>query len=495
MQTTFLDKAIGWISPRRGLERATARAAHDGLLQAKMVYEAATVGRRSEGWRATATDANAEITWAGDRLRNVARDMGRNNPHATRIKQVIAHNVVGIGIIPSAQSAVKGVREQLEVLMKDHFETTACDADGIHDLYGLTNLAMQTIVESGEVLIRMRPRRPQDLLPVPMQLQVLEPDFLDSSKHGPMPGGTYAINGIEFSPIGKRIAYWLFKDHPGGNVSFTYSGSVRVPAEYVAHVYRADRPGQVRGVTWFAPVIVRMRDKHDFSDAQLMRQKIAACFGAFITQATPDVSSSPLSTVDGSPYPVEQLGPGMVQRLAPGESVSFGDPPKVDGYADYMRAVDREIAAGMGVSYEAMTGDLSGVNFSSGRMGWLEFQRSISAWQNHMLMPLLCHRVGNWFLDAAALQIGRRLPAKIMWTPPRREMIDPSKETAASINAIRGGLTSRSNEVRKLGFEPADLETEIARDNKAADDLKLTFDSDARRMSQAGQVQVVPDKD
>lgn len=119
-------------------------------------------------------------------------------------------------------------------------------------------------------------------------------------------------------------------------------------------------------------------------------------------------------------------------------------------------------------------------------MGWLEFQRNIDAWREHMLIPQLCARVGEWFLDAAALQLGRRFPASIAWTAPKREMISPPQEVPATISVIRAGLTSLSEEQRKLGFDPEDLTQEIADDAARIDLLGLVLDSDPRQVTQVG---------
>jgi hypothetical protein len=77
------------------------------------------------------------------------------------------------------------------------------------DLYGLQLQAARTIVESGAVIARRRWRKASDRLPVPFQIQVLEPDYIDPSKHGPLdsaPGvqGGFVVNGVQFNPIGKR---------------------------------------------------------------------------------------------------------------------------------------------------------------------------------------------------------------------------------------------------------------------------------------------------
>ena len=55
--------------------------------------------------------------------------------------------------------------------------------------------------QDGEVLIRLRARRLEDGLPVPLQIQVLEIDWLDSSKMGA--NGPNTIIGL--LPDGKMI--------------------------------------------------------------------------------------------------------------------------------------------------------------------------------------------------------------------------------------------------------------------------------------------------
>ncbi len=492
----FIDRAIGFVSPQRGALRLDARARMTRAIKVQALYEGAGLGRRTSGWRAVGTDANAENRMALGRLRDVSREMVRNNAFAARAKSTITHNVVGSGILPSIKSA-SGVRtKRVKELLAQHLETTAVDADGRLNLYGLQALAMATIVEAGEVLIRMRPRRAEDKFALPFQLQVLEPDFLDTSVDGMQTNGNLAIQGVEFSAIGRRIAYYIFDQHPGAttpNVSMRTRGT-RVSADYIAHVFRVDRAGQVRGVSWFAPVLLRMRDFADYTDAQLMRQKIAACFAAFITSEMPDdaVLTAPPDGSAAGAYPIEAFEPGMIERLKVGESVSFATPPSTQDFTGYSAITLREIAAGLNITYEALTGDLTGVNYSSGRMGWLEYQRSIDTWRWNMLIPQMLDPIESWVQQAVRLETGSSEPFKLSWTPPRREMIDPATELKAATASIRAGLSSRSEELRRLGTEPAEIDAEIAADNKRADDLGLILDSDPRRITANGMVQSAP---
>jgi lambda family phage portal protein len=485
----LVDRMIAAVSPGAAVRRQQARMKLAGLTRARMLYDAASTGHRTAGWRPAATDANGEVRVAGERLRNIGREMVRNNAYAARALSVISSNVVGTGIIPTIESQNKRTVGKLEELLRDHFDTPACDYNGRTDLYGLQALAMRTIVESGEVLIRRRDlntEERQDIgAPLPFQIQVLEPDYLDVQKDGPMEGDTVAIQGVEFNKKGRVVAYWLFNEHPGTTTPVSIQ-SERIPAEYVIHVFRADRPGQVRGVTWFAPVAMRMRDLSDYSDATLIRQKISNCFAAFVTSDQPDQMTVTSEDESTNELPLEYFEPGKIERLMPGETVEFPTTPSTAEFAPYATATLREIAAGLGVSYEALSGDLSGVNFSSGRMGWLEFQRNIDAWRNHMLVPQMLARIGRWFMDAARVSQGVSGSVKIKWTPPRREMISPADEVPHTVAMIRAGLISRAEVLRKSGYDPEIVDAEIAADNKRADSLDLVLDSDARHRTAVG---------
>src|SRR5690606_35905612 len=108
------------------------------------------------------------------------------------------------------------------------------------DYFGLQALAWQTVVESGEALIVRR----WVTRGFPLQMLVLEPDYLDVSRDGATKGGGRIVQGVEYDAAGRRIRYWLYPEHPGGG-RLTSHVSVSVPAADVAHIYRVDRPGQV----------------------------------------------------------------------------------------------------------------------------------------------------------------------------------------------------------------------------------------------------------
>ena len=367
----FLDRAIGVVAPQAALRRAQARAAMAMLARA---YEGARIGRRTEGWVVAGTSANAEIGTAIARLRDRTRDLVRNNPYAAKAVSAVVSNLVGTGIMPRARAADAALNDQADTLWARFAE--ACDADGLTDFSGLQALIVRTLVESGECLVRIRERRAEDGLPVPLQLQLLEPDHLDAGKTGDAPGGGFVIQGVEFDALGRRRAYWLYPVHPGEVAMFRRASlaSPPVPASSVLHLFDRLRPGQVRGVPWFAPVILKLRDLDEYDDAELVRKKIEACFAAFVTGSEDEETLGSASTAaDGRR--VESFEPGMIEYLQPGKDVKFATPSHAGGYAEYMRVHLHAIAAGVGLTYELLTGDLSQVNYSSIRAGLIEFRR------------------------------------------------------------------------------------------------------------------------
>lgn len=477
----ILDRFVSFISPSAGFRRQKARLLTDAIQ--KRGYEGASTGRRLGGWSAASQNANAEIASAGVLLRDRSRQLVRDNSYATKAIQTLVSNVIGYGIIGEPKK-IDGSEpsEELVSAWNRWQDTTQCDFLGRHNLLGLQALAFRTTVESGECLIRRVITKTSDEEPIPLKLMVLEPDLIDSNKQHQR-----VTQGIELDPQGKRVAYWLFDKHPGDEKAGSQV-SKRVPVEDVLHVFRVDRPGQERGVPWLTPCMVILKDLDEVIDATIAKQKVAAAFAAFVhdIEAAADAVDSDQRALS------EKLEPGLIEILPPGKTVEFANPPSTSDFEPFVKAVLREVAAGLGITYESLTGDLGNVNFSSGRMGWLEFYRNIDAWRWHMFIPQFCDGTGKWFLEASSVAMGGVEPIdhEFAWTAPRREMIDPSSETNSAINAIRAGIKSLPEVIRELGEDPKKKLQEIADTNAEIDRLGLILDSDARRTMKAGVIQV-----
>lgn len=490
LTVSWWDRLLIGIAPDWGLRRVRARAT--AQLVARH-FEAAQGSRRTTGWARSSSDANVANQPALTALRELSRDLRRNNGWAKRGVQTIVNNTVGWGIVPKAGDRSRARIERALEIWNAWAGSTSCDYDGRMNFYGIQRLAMETIVESGEVLIMKEPAAVSDGLPVPLRLRVLEPDYIDTNRNGIVgPGGGPIYSGIEFDKFGRRVAYWLFTSHPGGlRLQTTQFASVRVPADRVLHVYRVDRPGQIRGVPWLANAIQRLKDFDDFEDAELMQAKVAACFAAFVTDV--DGSAGPLTEGgdDLNGDPIDQLEPGHIAYLAPGKSVTFATPPRAQDGAFSTRTL-RRIAVGMGVSYESLSGDYSQVNYSSARMARIEFNANLHEWREHMVLPQLCDGVWGWIMGEATELNGWPTLPTAEWACPPMTILEPDKEALAYTRMVRSGFMTWPQVIRELGYDPRVQLAEIAEYNKLLDDAGIVLDTDPRKVTAAGQQQQLP---
>ncbi len=274
-----LDRAIGWFAPKAALSRARAR-------HALRVYEGATVGRRATSWKALNTSANAEIQGALRPLRDRARDLARNTPYAARMLDIITSHTIGTGIVPNIDTGSDKLDRRLETLWGEWEEEA--DVTGQMGFYAMQALAVRSTVESGEAVLRFIDKPFDDPLRVPLGLQLLEADFIDQWRDGVYGNaGAALVEGLERTRLGvglgdfdRRMGLWLYPQHPGeiNTAMLRPSISAFVPQEEVIHLFKPLRPGQVRGVTWFAPILMTARD---LSDLRRRRERQGTCRGLF----------------------------------------------------------------------------------------------------------------------------------------------------------------------------------------------------------------------
>lgn len=452
----LLDKIIGIVSPDAGLRRARARA----LLT--RAYEGASP---RDGWRPRRPGASADTDHAADAatLRVRARALVQNSPYIARGIEALVANTVGTGIVPHSLAKNGAVIDKLWAEW-----APSADADGNLDIYGLQACADRAMEQDGEVLIRERIRRPGDGLPVPVQYQLLEIDWLDSAKTGVFDGNT-VINGIEYDGIGRRIFYWLFDQHPGEQLGprSRASSSYRVPAGSIIHLYQKKRPGQSRGITRLAPVIARTRDLTLYEDAELQRKNLETRLGVIASGDVAAISQNESESIEKvrETGNLGTLASGSILQIPAGNNITLIEPKVAPGYVEYVKFNLHIVAAGMGVTYPQLTGDRSQNNFSSDRGDQIEFRRSIEQKQWHTTIPIMCQRIWRGFIDAAVLA-GKIPHADYAcdWATPKWDYVNPEQDVKADLGEISGGLSSISEKLRRRGYKPEQVFSELKSD-------------------------------
>jgi lambda family phage portal protein len=255
---------------------------------------------------------------------------------------------------------------------------------------------------------------------------------------------------------------------------------VRVPAADCIHLFKALVPGQLRGITWLAPVLLRLHELDQFEDAALVKAKVAALFTGFITD--PDGTVGGLPGTANSGVLTVGMEPGSLIPLPPGADIRFSTPAEHDAYAPFVKNHLRAVAAGLGIPYELVSGDLEGVTYSSIRAGLIEFRRRVEQLQHNVVVHMFCRPVWERFVrlavltgDLSARDFGRDPEAYIRcaWLPPKFDYVDPMKDVQAEIMAIDAGLKSRSQAISERGYDAEQVDAEIAADVERARRLGL----------------------
>jgi lambda family phage portal protein len=476
---------------KKAVAVAAGKAAGSGVIVNR--YDAAGMGRRMRGWNPPTSGPNTAITGL-QKIRDRARDSARNDWSGESGLQKWTTTLVGIGITPRFKRVPKGRKQAIIDLYNDWVKIA--DADCVLDFYGVQTLGVRAWLEAGEVFMRLRPRSVDAGLVVPFQVQLVEAEYVPLFDTDTFPGlavGNKIRSGIEFNAYGRRIAYWMYKANPNdfqtlGTSSVPSAGNlIRVAASQVKHIYMPNRPGALRGVSMFASIMAKARDRGDYEDAVRLRQKLANLFVAFIKNELPDGTQAgdvdPLTNLpvmrSETNEPLAELAPGLFQELDVGQSVDFSNPPEAGTmYSQYVRTELMGEAAGQGMPYELFSGDIVNVSDRTLRVILNEFRRFAKQRQWQVIIPMLCQPAIEGFADACVL-IGKVGIAevenvkRVEWAPHGFEYIHPVQDPQGKKLEVDAGFRSRSSVIGERGDDPDEVDDERATDQEREKSLGI----------------------
>jgi len=451
------------------------------VLTGRRSLDAAATGRRwPSGTRLS--NLNTDVLAGGRTIRERAAYYVRNNAHASAAVTGLVTNIVGPGIVPSPQHPDPDERQRLSDLWSRW--TDEADFDSVGDIYALQAMAVRSMVTDGEAFAHLMTAPDMaDGLP-PLQVRLLHPSQIPTE--WPLSLVNNAVRGgIVHDEFGRRVGYLALPfrpDDPMMGLTTAGFNPVHLPACDVCHLFEALEPGQIRGLIWLTPVLLALHELDQLQDAALVRAKLSNLICAAIVD--PDGTGGGLSGMqDGGTLDVG-LEPGSILPLQPGRNIEFFDPKESANYPAFVQSHLRAIAAGIGIPYEMLTGDLSTVNYSSIRAGLVEFRKKLEHWQHNIVVFKLCRPIWDRWVRLAALS-GAIDPNRyfadsasyhaVEWLPPRQEWVDPAKDIEGETGAIAAGLMSRTQALARRGVDITRVRREIAAERAADAAAGLTF--------------------
>lgn len=427
-------------------------------------FDGAAGGRRGFG-TGSFHRINSEVSGASTSLRSRARYLAANNAWLSQGVANWTGALVGSGIAPTSKHADAETRLELAAYWQSF--TDEADADGRTDFEGSQAEVARGLVIDGESFIQIIST---DLGP---RLRLIPPELVDESLTRELGGGGCIVQGVEFDADGTRVAYHVLPYRPHDQFA-NYAPPVRISSEDILHVMKPLAAGQVRGVSWLAPVILPASEFDQLCDALLVGTKVAAMHAAFLID---------MNGTGGEPYDGTGEGgiletglePGTMKRLPTGIDVKFNTPGQAQEIGAFLRLNLQQLAAGLGIPEHLLSGDLTGANYSSLRAGLLPFRQRVEQIQYGTLVPqflrpiwqrVVTHGVLSGELVAPDFESAPRDYFACDWLPPKPMQVDPLKDTQATVAELEAGLTSRRKAVAERGWALEDLDSEIAADTR-----------------------------
>lgn len=426
-------------------------------------------------------DGNASVHEVGPKLRNYARHLDQNHDLAKGALDRLTQFVVGpngIGIEPQPRTRTGETHTAYAAQMLEAWRDWAQfpDVTWEHDWPACQRLACRSWLRDGEVLTSLISGTRPDLdhgTRVPFSIELIEADFLPFQNTD---SAARILHSVERNAWNRPVAYWLYKEHPGGVLRTDYSLK-RVLSKNLLHLKMTDRIGQVRGVPIFASVLTRMNDLYEYETAERIAARIAASITGSLKTENPGVYTP--SSADDQPRDLS-IQPGMIlDNLRPGESLDIISSNRPSAMLEPFRNGQlRAVSSGIGLSYSALSRDYNGT-YSAQRQELVEqfdayrilSNQFISQWVRPIWQEFV-RLFSNIVppprdLDLLTLNDATFQPPAIPW-------IDPSREASAQSEQLGNYLTSPQALIRQRGNNPDDVLAQWQQWNRKLDERGLT---------------------
>lgn len=466
-KATKAAKATG---PRASLRdvQAAARLA-GGRLRAR--YDAAETNDENRRHWAMADGLSADAAAApGVRriLRNRTRYEVANNTYARGMVSTLANDCVGTG--PRLQ--MTGLGRDLAREVERKFATWA-KAAGLAEKLRTLRMAKATDGEGFGLLIT-NPRLPNA---VKLDLRLVEAEQVASPMAAVI--DPYQIDGIHFDAFGNPTSYEVLREHPGGRSHLTLSPLV-IPADKVVHYFTPERPGQRRGIPELTAALPLFAQLRRWTLAVLAAAETAADMAAIMHT---NGAASAEEAAKAEEFERIEFERRAILTLPEGWDVTQMEAKHpTSTYAEVKREIINEAARTINMPYNVAACNSSGYNYSSGRLDWQIYGRSISVDRERMEAQVLEDVFQAWFREAVLIEgylsQSLRLTAtdiSHVWHWDGFAHIDPEGEAKAQDMKLRNGTTTLAIVCAQQGQDWEQVLEERAKIAKRINELEQQY--------------------
>ena len=465
-------------------------------------FGGAKMGRLTNDWPTASRSIDQDLVTDLRRLRARARNQAINSPIASKFLGMLRTNVVGEHGVRLAFKVKQlrksrasrlnlddAVNDELAQAWHEWGKKGSCTVCGRYSLRELEQLIVENTGRDGEQILK-KVYVPKSVNPFGFQLQLIDADQLDDSYNVfDMGNGRQIRMGVEVNDQQRPLAFHIFSGNPFEGF-FGSAARVRVPADQIIHWFIAHRTGQTRGYPWFASSMDQLNMLDGYFKAELAAARIAS-MAVYSVETDPNAPEDEFAgdgdNADGTK--AVDIGNGTALEMPQGQHLAEHTPAHpTNAFEGFMKQSGRAIASGCGVAYHKLCSDLSGVNYSSGRLGELEERQFWMEMQNSMIDNVLEPIYDAW-LGAALINGAIDLPladrkrftgTALKWHPRRWPWVDPLKDVQASTLEVQNAFSSHQRELGALGLDWREVFEEMKEAQDYADELGLAIGTDIR---------------
>jgi len=446
------------------------------------VFDGARIDRLSADWGTPLSSFGDDILKDHKAIRSRARKFAVDSPYARRYFDLLRSEVIGAeGYTLQNEATLEAADPNGQpITIADDYANnliesewhrwgntpSLCDYRGQLTIAELDQLTLLLTARDGFAIQIFHPHAQG------IAIQVLDATYLDVDRHRKkLPNGNRLVASIEYDLETMRpIAYHFKGTTPGEGEFASFDRQlIRIPADRVAMVYDPLHATDCIGLSWLAPVMLRLIHLERYTEAELVAARAEACkiWSWEYDQNGAGQSDDRLVT-----KPSFDLSPGAINDGGPGRKLVSHNPTHPNGsYVNFHKQVAGEIAAGLMLSYPTLTGALDQVNLSSIRAGVLiersNWRRIQTLYANRAKRP----QFTNWLRVRLSMRLGN-LEASAFdrlncprFQGKRWQMHDPVKDLMAYGMQVDRGWMANSDVIAQLhGQELATVEQRRAKD-------------------------------
>jgi lambda family phage portal protein len=456
---------MGFLSRIFGGENGGAPARAPRRLVVKAKYDAAAkTPANAKHW--AGADGYSPVAALPDAVRKTLRERCRyevaNNSYAKGIVLTLANDLVGTGARLQLSLDEREVSSRIEAAW-------SAWANEVR-LADKMRLLRTGRAESGEVFAVLAKN---DAMrgPIKLDLRLVESEQVPS---------------IEYDDFGNPKRYFLLKEHPGNTGQSASTGAAAmaaleshgrwIDAASVIHYYRAERPGQLRGIPDVVPALYLFGQLRRYTMAVIECAETAANYAGVLYTDSPanetadDVEPMDTIEVERNSFLTMPAGWKLSQLKAEQPTTT---------YEMFKNEILNEVARCLNMPFNVAAGNSSKYNYASGRLDHQVYHKSLRIEQQIMADTVLDRVFSAWI--AEAILISDLVPAPLRsasfehdWMWDGQEHVDPLKEANAQAKRLENGTTTLASEYAKQG---KDWETELrqrAREMALMEELGLS---------------------